>query len=314
MGKIALSQNAQNGKTEGFCVIRSIEIKKSTAGSPYLDLSLGDNQGEIRSKLWDYKADVHGVYHLGDIVKVRGRISQWQGSEQLTVDLIRKATEEDQVPMEELVPSAPANTAEMYDRLFSLAEGFKDEDLKLLTCHLLSKNKLMLLRYPAALKLHHSVRGGLLYHTTSLVELAIRVCEVYPALDRDLLLCGAILHDIAKIREMEIAQSGLASGYSTAGQLLGHLVMGAQDAAQTAKELNVPREKTLLVQHMILSHHGEPEFGAAVRPLCAEAELLSYIDMIDSRMEIYEETLASVPAGSFSGRVFALEKHIYKHN
>ena len=98
------------------------------------------------------------------------------------------------------------------------------------------------------------------------------------------------------------------------GQLLGHLVMGAQEIAEIAKELDVPEEKSVLLRHLVLSHHGEPEFGAAVRPLFAEAELLSYIDLIDSRMEIYAETLPTVPAGSFSARIFALEKKIYHHN
>ena len=102
--------------------------------------------------------------------------------------------------------------------------------------------------------------------------------------------------------------------YSTAGQLLGHLVMGAQEVADAARELGIPEEKSMLLQHLLLSHHGEPEFGAAVRPMCAEAELLSYIDLIDSRMEIYAETLPTVPAGSFSARIFALVKKIYHHN
>ena len=106
----------------------------------------------------------------------------------------------------------------------------------------------------------------------------------------------------------------MVTDYSLSGQLIGHLVMGAQEVQQCAESLGLPQEKSLLLQHMILSHHGEPDFGAAVRPMCAEAELLSYIDLIDSRMEIYAETLPAVPAGSFSQRIFALEKKIYHHN
>ncbi|MBQ3467833.1 MAG: 3'-5' exonuclease, partial [Oscillospiraceae bacterium] len=100
--------------------------------------------------------------------------------------------------------------------------------------------------------------------------------------------------------------------YSVEGQLLGHLVMGAQEIAEVAAELNIPQEKSVLLQHLVLSHHGEPEFGAAVRPMCAEAELLHLIDMVDSRMEIYAETLQTMPSGSFSDRIYALEKKIYK--
>ena len=101
--------------------------------------------------------------------------------------------------------------------------------------------------------------------------------------------------------------------YSTKGQLLGHLVMGAQRVAKAAEELGVPEEKAVLLQHMLLSHHGQPEFGAAVVPMCAESELLSLIDTMDSRMEIYRETMAETPEGEFSKRIFALDKKIYHH-
>ena len=107
---------------------------------------------------------------------------------------------------------------------------------------------------------------------------------------------------------------GLVTDYSVPGQLLGHLVMGAQEIAEIAKELDVPEEKSVLLRHLVLSHHGEPEFGAAVRPLCAEAELLSLIDAVDSRMEIYRETYDTMNAGTFSPRIFALEKKVFKHD
>ena len=127
------------------------------------------------------------------------------------------------------------------------------------------------------------------------------------------LLCATLLHDMAKEREFVFSQLGLATDYSVKGQLLGHLVMGAQEAAETAQRLGVPEEKSVLLQHLILSHHGEPEFGAAVRPMCIEAELLSYLDLIDSRMEIYTENLENTPAGTFSGKIYAIDKKIYNH-
>ena len=121
------------------------------------------------------------------------------------------------------------------------------------------------------------------------------------------------MHDFAKEKEFTFSGLGLVTDYSLSGQLIGHLVMGAQEVQQCAQELGIPEEKSLLLQHMILSHHGEPEFGAAVRPMCAEAELLSEIDLIDSRMEIYAEALQDLPVGSFSNRIFALDKKIYRH-
>ena len=132
-------------------------------------------------------------------------------------------------------------------------------------------------------------------------------------IDRSLLLTGTLLHDFAKEKEFTFSGLGLVTDYSLPGQLIGHLVMGAQEVQQCAQELGISEEKSLLLQHMILSHHGEPEFGAAVRPMCAEAELLSEIDLIDSRMEIYAEALQDLPVGSFSNRIFALDKKIYRH-
>ena len=150
-------------------------------------------------------------------------------------------------------------------------------------------------------------------HTVNMLRAAAYLAELYEeVINRDLLLAGTPLHDIAKIREFSLSPLGMVKDYSAEGQLLGHLVMGAQEIAAAAEELEIPREKALLLQHLVLSHHGEPEFGAAVRPMCAEAELLHLIDMMDSRMEIYAETLQTLPAGSFSERIFALEKKIYK--
>ena len=167
---------------------------------------------------------------------------------------------------------------------------------------------------PAGKSVHHSFVSGLLMHTYNMLQIADFLSGLYAEIiDRSLLLTGTLLHDFAKEREFVFSDLGIVTDYSTKGQLLGHLVMGAQEVAEVCRERGVPEEKSVLLQHLILSHHGEPEFGAAVRPMCAEAELLSYIDLIDSRMEIYAENLPDVPAGGFSNRIFALEKKIYNH-
>ena len=151
-------------------------------------------------------------------------------------------------------------------------------------------------------------------HTANMMAMADFLSGQYASvIDRSLLLTGTLLHDFAKEIEFRFSDLGIVTDYSVKGQLLGHLVMGAQEVAQVCAELGTPEEKSLLLQHMILSHHGEPEYGAAVKPMFAEAELLSYIDMVDSRMEIYAELLPSVAEGSFSSRVFALDKRIYHH-
>ena len=151
-------------------------------------------------------------------------------------------------------------------------------------------------------------------HTLNMLRLADFLSAQYAdTVNRSLLLTGTLLHDFAKEQEFTFSELGLVTDYSTKGQLLGHLVMGAQEVADVARELAIAEEKSLLLQHLLLSHHGEPDFGAAVRPMCAEAELLSEIDLIDSRMEIYAEALQDLPVGSFSNRIFALDKKIYRH-
>ena len=151
-------------------------------------------------------------------------------------------------------------------------------------------------------------------HTVYMLEIAEFLSGLYSSvIDRSLLLAGTLLHDIAKLQEFLVSDLGVVTEYSVKGQLLGHLVMGAQEAAEIGKELQIPEEKSVLLQHMLLSHHGQPEFGAAVVPMCAEAELLSYIDNIDAKMEVYREYLEKTEPGTFSQRIFALEKRIYNH-
>ncbi len=303
-----------NGLVDCFLLVKASNKKTSSKGDDYLDMTLADKSGEINAKLWSYVAAVHGEYQPGDIVKVRGTVSQYNGAEQLRIDRIRHALPADQVDTSQLVQSAGYSGEEMFDSLLKLAEGFKDGDLKRITTALLTENKEKLLYWPAAFKLHHAIRSGLLLHTLSIVRLAQRVTEVYPFIDGELLLAGAMLHDIAKTAEYEMTPSGLASGYTVKGNLLGHLAMGAIMIEETARRLGIESETVALLQHMVLSHHGEPEFGAAVRPGFIEAELLSQLDMMDARMFEMREATEAANKGDFSGRLWSMDnRKLYNH-
>lgn len=303
-----------NGLVDCFLLVKASNKKTSTKGDDYLDMTLADKSGEINAKLWSYVPAVHGEYQAGDIVKVRGTVSQYNGAEQLRIEKIRHSTPGDQVNTADLVQTAGYTGEEMFASLLSIAEGFKDNDLKQIVVTLLTENKEQLLYWPAAFKLHHAIRSGLLLHTLSIVRLAQRVAEVYPFIDTDLLLAGAILHDIAKTAEYEMTPSGLASGYTVKGNLLGHLAMGTIMIEETAKKLGIESEAVALLQHMVLSHHGEPEFGAAVRPAFIEAELLSQLDMMDARMFEMREATEAAAVGDFSGRLWSMEnRKLYNH-
>ncbi len=304
-----------NGLVEGFAVIKQCEKKMAKNGNNYLDLVLADKDGEIIAKLWDYNEASHGKYETDMFVKIRGAISQYNGHDQLRIERIRPVIESDNVDVADYVKSADYSGEDMYNHLISLVNSFKDDDLKKIVTYLLEQNKEKILYFPAAFRLHHAIRCGLLMHTASIVKLCESICKVYPFVNRELLLSGAILHDIAKTVEFDVKETGIASGYTVEGNLLGHLVMGAMMVKEAGQKLGIDSEKSMLLQHMILSHHGEPEFGAAVRPLFLEAELLSQLDLMDARVYEIMDAVNGVEKGEFTNRLWALEdRKFYKYN
>ncbi len=303
-----------NGGVEGFCLVKSLEVKKTAKGVPFLDLILTDSSGEIGAKLWDYKEDVHGGIKLNSLIKIRGTVSMFNDALQLRIDRVRPALESDGVKMEDFVPSADYSGEAMYDYIISTVNGFENAQLKKLVLTVLESNKQNLLYWPAAFKLHHAIRGGLLYHTLSILKLAKAVCDIYPSLERELLYAGVILHDVAKIQEFDVSETGVVSGYTVEGSLIGHLVRGAMNIEKIGEELGIDRELLMLVEHMILSHHGEPEFGAAVRPMFLEAEILSQLDLLDARIYEISQAVSEVEPGDFTPRQWALDnRKLYNH-
>ena len=296
-----------SGAVEGFCLVKSLEVKKTAKGLPYLDLTLTDSYGEINGKMWDYKDDIHGDIKVNNVVKIRGTESMFNDMPQLRVDRIRPALASDNVKIEDFVPSSEYSGESMFDIIYSTAENFENKELKNLVTAILSENKEALTVCPAAFKLHHAIRGGLMYHTLSVMRLAEKVSDIYPSVDRELLLSGVILHDVAKIWEFDVSDAGVVTGYTVEGMLIGHLVKGTMNIEKKGRELGTDPNTLMLIEHMVLSHHGEPEFGAAVRPMFLEAEILSQLDMLDAR--IYEITSAAgeVGSGEFTARQWALE-------
>jgi len=168
------------GLVDGFCIIKSIDRKTSSKGDSYLDMMLGDSEGEINAKLWRYIPELHGEYNANELVKIRGMISPYNGTDQLKIERIRHITPEDNVDASDFVKTADYSGEEMYNELLTIAENFNDEELKSIVTAILKDNRFNLLYWPAAFKLHHAVRGGLLLHTLSIVRLAQNVCKIYP--------------------------------------------------------------------------------------------------------------------------------------
>lgn len=301
-------------KVEGFYILKEAYQKISSNGKPFLSAVIADKTGTMDVKVWDYAGPVGTQEDVGKIIKIRGDVSEFKGNPQLSLSNIRMAQPEDNCDTVRLVAAAPIDKDETVRKVRTLVDSMEDADYRQVARTMLERHLETFASIPAAKSVHHSFLSGLLMHTANMMAMADFLSGQYASvIDRSLLLTGTLLHDFAKEIEFRFSDLGIVTDYSVKGQLLGHLVMGAQEVAQVCAELGTPEEKSLLLQHMILSHHGEPEYGAAVKPMFAEAELLSYIDMVDSRMEIYAELLPSVAEGSFSGRVFALDKRIYHH-
>ena len=293
---------------DSFFIVKACTKKTSARGDTYLDLIFGDAQGEIPAKLWDYKETVHDWIAPGMIVKVRGNEELWNDKRQYRIQRIRRVGPEDNVDLKALVPCAPETGEAMFAQVMDVVESFTDPALKALAAKMLNDRREALLTCPAAVRVHHAVCGGLLYHTLSIVRLAEGVCAVYPFVRRDLLLCGAILHDIAKTEEFAVDQTGLATGYTARGDLLGLLVMGALAVEHAADALGTPPETRMLVQHMLLSHHGTPEHGAAVAPMLLEAELLSMLDGMDAAVYQIEAALPAALPGGFTQKLWPMDQ------
>ena len=299
---------------EGYCLIKTVEKKLTAKGVPYLDMTLADNSGEINAKLWDYKESPLNQFNALDFVKVRGTYVPFNDTMQFRVERIRNVIPEDNVAIEDYVPSACLTGQVMLAEIEKIVASFRDEELKSLVGAVIEKYSEKLLYWPAAKNLHHAVRSGLLMHTLSILRLARGVCSIYRFVNYDLLCAGAILHDIAKIDEMQATATGIAAEYTVKGNLLGHLVMGAINIDRIGREIGISDETLTLVEHMLISHHGTPEFGAAKMPMFIEAELLSQLDLMDARLYEMHAAVEAVDEGAFTPRQWALEnRNLYNH-
>lgn len=301
-------------KIEGFYLIKSVDCKTTNSNNKkYLDFTLGDKTGDINAKLWECSEADFKAYSSNTIAKVRGTVLAWQNGLQLKIEKIRLAGEEDKLNVSEFVPTAPFSPEDMHDTLMSYINGMSNEDIKGIVNEVLSLYKDKIMHFPAAKKNHHSIRGGLLYHVTTMLRAGEKLCEIYTDLNRDLLFAGVILHDLAKMEEMDASELGIVSDYTVEGTLLGHIVQGIKNVEVAAQKIGADKEITMLLQHMILSHHYEPEYGSPVKPMIPEAEVLHYLDIIDARLFDMRRATKDIHSGEFSDRVWSLEsRRIYK--
>lgn len=265
-------------------LVQSKDVRQKKSGEPYLSLALVDRTGEINAKMWDNVGEVMDTFERDDFVIAKGRVHLYQNRPQFTIHKIQRA-DEAEIDFADFFPASQRDPDEMFGELRQIVAEMENPHLKALLNTLLGDEEIAqrYRRAPAAKSVHHACLGGLIEHVLSLCHLSRVTAAHYKFIDVDLMLAGAILHDIGKIYELSYRRS---FGYTDEGQLLGHILIGLRMIDEKIREVpGFPPRLRTLVEHMVASHHGVPEFGSPKVPLFAEALLLHYLDNMDSKME-----------------------------
>ena len=277
------SQQENKIVTSSF-VVASKQVKAKKNGEPYLALILADRSGQIEAKMWDNVEEFIAIFEQDDFLKVKGLINKYKNRFQLTIHKLRRMDEGD-IDFTDYLPKTTKDIGELWRTLTEFVATFENLHLKALVESFMADAEIAE-RYrnaPAAKTLHHAYIGGLLDHVVSLFRSCDTMSRNYPQINRDLLLTGAFLHDIGKIQELSYNR---AFSYTTRGQLLGHMIIELEMLqAKLAKLPDFPAELKTLLEHLIISHHGQYDFGSPKLPMFPEALMLHYLDDLDSKME-----------------------------
>ena len=311
MQQLAIASLKPDDRFLGFLLVRSAEQRTSSKGGKYLDLTLCDKDSEINCKKWDGTVPPP---KQGSVIKVAGTVQEFNGRLQMRIDQMRDARADDMVDMSALMPCAPEPPEDMLAEINRTIDAMKTPELKAILREMLAMCGDKLMYDPAAQRVHHAERSGLLHHTLGVLRAAEAVLPLYPFLNSDLLRAGAIAHDLSKTAEFISDEGGNVSDYSAEGQLLGHLVHGVAQVQEAARRANVSGEYVLLLSHMIISHHGLPEHGSPRPPMFPEAEMLHLLDDMDAKMNEMESVMRRTPVGAFSEKIWTLDRRLYHPN
>jgi 3'-5' exoribonuclease len=275
-----------------FFLVHEKEIRNTREGKSYLRLELGDRSGTIEARMWDLFDAIAKDINRDDFVKVQARVEIYRNKPQLALQQVRRAKPEE-IDLVDFLPHTKEDVEELYVRLFEYAQSIRNPWLKTLVTGIVSDPKIAprYKRAPAAKVMHHAYIGGLLEHVVGLCGLAQQLAAHYAELDLDLLLTAAMLHDVGKLDELCYER---AIGYTTEGQLLGHIVMELETVSRAIDAVpNFPAPLKTVVQHLLISHHGQYEFGSPKLPMIREAMVFHYMDDLDSKLAAVRAAFAS---------------------
>lgn len=279
-----------------FFIVCEKEVRNTRDGKPYLRMELGDRTGTLEARMWDQFETQTRDITRDDFVKVQGRVELYRGKPQISVQQVRIAKPEE-VDLADFLPHTKEDVEEMFAALLAFAQSIEDPWLNKLVTGVLNDPNIAprYKRAPAAKVMHHAFLGGLLEHVVGLCGLAVQIAAHYPELNRDLLLTVAILHDVGKLDELCYEKS---IGYTTEGQLLGHIVMEVETVGAAMNAIpGFPANLKSVVQHLLISHHGQYDFGSPKLPMIREALVFHYLDDMDSKLAAVRSALASAAAG-----------------
>lgn len=289
-------------------LVSSLTKGVTNSGAPYLSLTLQDNSKAIDAKMWDVKSEIEKILCTGKVFNFGLEINMYRNNLQAKVIKVLPMSQND-IDMLDYVSASPIPKDVLRNNIGDGVNQIRNDNISRIVTAMLNYYDNDIYIYPAASKIHHNFIGGLATHTSGMIKLALAISEIYPTVNKDYLIAGVILHDLGKIEEFV---SPFVSEYSTSGKLLGHISIMDARLLEIGKELKLEDSEELMVlRHMILSHHGQHEYGSPILPETLEAELLTYIDNIDAKVEIINKALVDVKPGEFSQRIFAMDNRSF---
>lgn len=289
-------------------LIKSITKGITQKGAPYASVILQDKTGTIDGKIWDIKPEQEAAITIGQVEKISCEVLKYNNSLQLRIHKIEPMNQ-NEIDLSEYVIASKVSKDDLKEAITSTIASIQNKNYQALINGLYEMAGEAFYEYPAASKNHHSFLGGLATHVVGMVKLANALCELYPQLNRDLLVSGVLAHDLGKMIELS---GPITTEYTLEGKLTGHISILHGRLMQIADELNIGEsEEAILLRHCVLSHHGQLEYGSPVVPLVQEAEVLSFIDNLDARLNTLESALESITPGEFTQRIFAMENRAF---
>ena len=298
-------------RVSALLLISSLVRGTTNSGNPYLSLVLQDSTKSIEAKLWDVKPELEKQLEVGKVYDFDVEVIKYKNNLQAKVLKVLPLPQSE-IDMDEFVFRSPVSKETLRSNIQEGINMIGNENIAKIVSGALNYYNNSVYDYPAAAKIHHNFIGGLATHTSGMIKVAAALCTIYPSLNRDYLIAGVIIHDLGKIEELT---SPVVTEYTKQGKLLGHISIMDARLLQIGKDLGLEdSEELLLLRHMVLSHHGQLEYGSPVRPETMEAEMLNLIDNIDARINTIDKALDEVKEGEFTQKIFALENRVfYKH-